>query len=154
MTTDSLADHTDLAAPPLAGILAQAREEMRQQVRAACQRTARNAAVLVDLGRAHAGGLLESGRALDAGLRTLRTDALARGSEALAGMAEDLAECSALGGPQELLRLQERLVRRNAGQALGQWLAVGRAWTQLAADLSNPLSAGVTRNLEAIRALA
>jgi len=104
-----------------------------------------------EIARANADAVVETGRALNGGLKALGQGTLADGRQTLASFSEDLAELAAISTPADVLRLQQRLARRNAELAVATFTRTGQALGELASAMMAPLTACARSNVAAIR---
>jgi len=116
-------------------------------------RAAAAASQLLELARDNAGAVVETGKALQEGLRGMGEDGLAEGRQAVAALCEDLSQVVGLRSVGDALQFQALLAQRQAERTLDCLLRRNIALISLSSRAFTPLSERVQANLAVIDAL-
>ena len=108
---------------------------------------------MVELARANAEAVAESGRIAIAGVRDLGRDMIANGRDNLDKASESLKSLGAATSPAEFFQLQSELTRSAFDQFVAESSKLTERLVKLAGDSAQPLQARASRNVEAANEL-
>ncbi len=111
------------------------------------------AADMVELAKANAEAVAESGRIAVAGVRDLGRDIVANGRDNLDKASEGFKTLSAATSPAEFFQLQSEMVRGAFDQIVADSSKLTERLVKLAGDSAQPLQARASRNAEAANTL-
>lgn len=98
--------------------------------------------------------VVESGKILGAGLKTLGEGYVAEGKTAVATLNADIKEFAAVKSPIDFFKLQSKIIGRNFGTAIDFHSKNAEAVLQLAKDSAAPVAKRVGVAVEAVRKAA
>ena len=108
---------------------------------------------MVELARANAEAVAESGRIAIAGVRDLGRDMIANGRDNLDKASESFKSLGAATSPAEFFQLQSELTRSAFDQFVAESSKLTERLVKLAGDSAQPLQARASRNVEAANEL-
>lgn len=103
-----------------------------------------------DFAKGNVEAVVESGKALSAGLQDLGATMVAEARTAFEGLTADAKELAAAKSPTEFFQLQSALVRKQFDGAVAQASKSTEAWLKLANEAFSPLSSRVTLAVEKV----
>ncbi|MDR2856585.1 MAG: phasin family protein [Novosphingobium sp.] len=125
--------------------------EVQGKARTAYAKGSAVAGEIGSMAKGNVAAVVQSGKILGAGLKTLGEGSLAEGKQAVDTLAADLKALASVKSPAELLKLQFRLAQRNVDAAFALGAKNADAIGKLAGAVAAPISLRIGSNVARLR---
>ncbi|MEY4159918.1 MAG: hypothetical protein RLZZ136_539 [Pseudomonadota bacterium] len=137
-----------------AGTIKETFADVQAKAKTIYEKGAAAAAGAGEFTKGNAEALVESGKILSAGIKTLGTDYVTEGKKAYETLTADAKELAAMKSPTDFFQLQSELLRRNFDSAVALSSKNTEAALKLVNDAFAPISSRVTVAVAAVKSAA